>query len=235
MNALDEMISFWAAETGRKDVLRVPRAFVPLVGTADAAVFLSQLLAWGRVGPADGADGWVAASYAEWDAATALSRHRVKAAARRCQALGLVEMRGAARGQGRRYRVLQAPLLRALAAQARGERAGADQRVTPSAARERGGRRRAARRKVRLPAKQEPVAWQAAPSRHSARQWDEQVRAVAPRANGHGTGRLPVHKMVIPAILAILATWVTRARTAARRLCWRRRRPRRRPLTVAAG
>jgi hypothetical protein len=190
VNALDEMIGFWAAETGRRDVLQVPRAFVPLVGSADGAVFLAQLLAWGRAAPDGDGDGWVAASYAAWDAATALSRHRVQAVTRRCQALGIVEVRGARRGQGRRYRVLAAPLLRALAAQARREPdgAGVDQ---PAAARERGGRRRSARRKVRLPGKQEPAVWRAAPSRQPARQWDEKVGALP---DGHAPARGPMQK-----------------------------------------
>jgi hypothetical protein len=182
MRALQELIDFCAAEQGRRDVLTVPLSLVRLMGSPEGGLFLAQLLAWmEREG--DG-DGWVARSYAEWAAATALPASRVRALTRQCRALGFLEVRagpfdrpfGSARGNfrgeaERRYRLLQAPLFRALAAFLRGEPVGP---YVP---------RKPARRKMRLPVQGVPADWREGPAQPPARKRDERLqRAARPEA-----------------------------------------------------
>jgi len=141
MKALKEVIDYCAAEQGRQEVVTVPLSLVRLLGSAEEALFLAQLLAW-----TEREDAWVMRSYAQWTAATALPAGRVRAAARRCAALGILEVVAAPAGTGgeRCYRVLMAPLLRLLIAGLRGETP-----VVPATTRY--ARRVPARRRLRLP------------------------------------------------------------------------------------
>jgi hypothetical protein len=164
MAALQEVIAYCAAETGRRDVVPLPLSLVRLMGSAGGGLFVAQLLVWAE---AEGGEaGWVARGDEAWQAATMLGPAELRAAVRRCRALGFLEVGpGRAPDGARRYRLLRAPLLRALVAFLRGEAEGA----AP-------GGRRAARRTVRLPVKAEPAAWRQGPARQPARQWDEWMR-----------------------------------------------------------
>lgn len=138
-SALQELLDFVAGETGRRDVTPLPLSLVRLLGSAGGGLFVAQLLLWTER-EADG-EGWVARSAAEWRAATMLTPGELRAVVSRCRELGFLEVRAAAPGQGaRRYRLLLAPLLRALLALLRGE--------APVEVKRRRG---AARRTVRLP------------------------------------------------------------------------------------
>jgi hypothetical protein len=151
MVALQEFLDFVAAEVGRRDIVPVPLSLVRLLGSAEGGVFVAQLLVWAEK-EAD-ADGWVARSAAEWQAATLLAPAELRAVVRRCRALGFLEVGAGAPGSDtRRYRLLLAPLLRALLAFLRAEAAG-EAPLHPAV------RRRVARRTVRLPAQAEPEAW----------------------------------------------------------------------------
>lgn len=177
MAALQELIDFCAAETGRRDVVPLPLSLVRLMGSAAGGLFVAQLLVWAE---AEGGEaGWVARDEEAWQAATMLGRAELRAAVRRARALGFLEVgAGEAPDGARRYRLLRAPLLRALVAFLRDEAAGAPP-----------GGRRAARRTVRLPVKVEPAAWREGPARQPARQWDEWMGEEMGGEGGVGGGQ----------------------------------------------
>lgn len=169
MVALQELLDFVAAEVGRRDVLPVPLSLVRLLGSAGGGIFVAQLLVWAEKEADEG--GWVARSAAEWRAATMLAPAELRAVVRRCRDLGFLEVRAGAPGSGMRgYRLLLAPLLRALLAFLRAEAEG-EAPAHPAV------RRAAARRTVRLPVNVEPEAWRHAPSREPARQMERWMEA----------------------------------------------------------
>jgi hypothetical protein len=176
MAALQELIDFCAAETGRRDVVPLPLSLVRLMGSAGGGLFVAQLLVWAE---AEGGEaGWVARDEEAWRAATMLGRAELRAAVRRARLLGFLEVgAGRAPDGARRYRLLRAPLLRALVAFLRDEAAGAPP-----------GGRRAARRTVRLPVKAEPAASREGPARQPARQWDEWMGEEMGGEGGAGGG-----------------------------------------------
>jgi hypothetical protein len=129
------------------------------MGSAEGGLFAAQLLAW-----SDAAGGPLLRSDAAWEAATALPADRVRAAARRCVALGFLEVRAGPPGaEGQRcYRLLRAPLLRLLTALLRGEES--EKQALPRAV-----RRRPVRRKLRLPVRGGPARRRQASTRQPAR------------------------------------------------------------------
>lgn len=72
---------------GQANILTIPRAFIDLTGSLDAALFLSQSIYWSDKGQ----DGWFYKTYQEWTAETSLSEYQIRKAAKMLGKMDIIE------------------------------------------------------------------------------------------------------------------------------------------------
>lgn len=76
---------FLAAFSGQRAVLTIPRIYIEITGSLEAALLLSQIIYWTD----RSADGWVAKSYIEWCDEICLSEYQVRKATKALEPLGV--------------------------------------------------------------------------------------------------------------------------------------------------
>lgn len=89
----DNTTRTWVADlltafAGQKNTLTIPRPYIDLTGSLDAALLLSQIVYWTDRATMD--DGWFAKSYPEWEDELTLSEYQVRKAVKVLKPAGVV-------------------------------------------------------------------------------------------------------------------------------------------------
>lgn len=72
---------------GQQNILAIPRAFISILGSLDAALVLSQIIYWSD--RATMKNGWFAKSYAEWEDELSLSKYQIGKAVKALKPAGI--------------------------------------------------------------------------------------------------------------------------------------------------